>query len=64
MAINRYVYAHCSTCRGTGSVFTNERVDEEGYWCSFGDCHCVEYKIDPHTAEVLHKAIEAGAFKR
>ena len=43
----RFVDANCSSCHGSGSAFLGERIDANGYWCSFGDCRCVEYKFTP-----------------
>lgn len=53
----RYIDGNCPSCHGTGNVISSERDDADGYWFSFGDCHCVEYRFTEQERAAIASAL-------
>lgn len=53
----KFVQKHCPTCHGTGEAMISERIDDTGYWCAFGDCHCVEYRYTEDEKRLIRNAV-------
>lgn len=49
----------CPYCRGVGSVFSDEKIINGEYWCSFMDCICLPDPppLSPRIKAIVERAL-------